>query len=83
MRFYKKSVVKYPNNAGTALVGVHLKAVLKTCSKLTRKHPCQSVMLMKLLSIIEITLRHGCSPVDFLHIFGKAFSSNTYESLIP
>ena len=26
---------------------------------------------------IEITLQHGCSPVNLLHIFRTAFSKNT------
>ena len=28
--------------------------------------------------IIEITLRHGCSPVTLLHIFVTPFSKNNY-----
>ena len=33
-----------------------------------REHPCQSVISIKLQSsFIEITLRHGCSPVNLLH----------------
>ena len=28
-------------------------------------------------NFIEITLRHGCSPVNLLHIFRTPFSKNT------
>ena len=50
------------------------KGVLKICSKLTGEHPCQSVISIKLLcNFAEITLRHGCSPVNLLHIFKTPF----------
>ena len=46
------------------------KGVLKICSKLTGEGPCQSVISIKLQrNFMEITLRHGCSPVNLLHIF--------------
>ena len=46
------------------------KGVLKICIKYTAKHPCWRVISIKLQSnFIEITLQHGCSPVNFLHIF--------------
>ena len=46
------------------------KGVLKTCNKLTREHPYGGVISIKLLcSFIKIALRHGCSPVNVLHIF--------------
>ena len=54
------------------------KGVLNICSKFTGKHPCQSVISIKLLcNFIEITLRHECFPVNLLHIFRTAFSKNT------
>ena len=34
----------------------------------TAEHQCQSVISIKLFcNFIEITLRHGCSPVNLLH----------------
>ena len=34
--------------------------------------------LIKLLcNFIQITLRHGCSPVNLLHFFGTLFPRNT------
>ena len=46
------------------------KSVLKIFSKFTGKHPSQSVISIKLQSnFIEIKIRHGCSPVNLLHIF--------------
>ena len=45
------------------------KCVRKICSNFKGEHPCQSVISIKLLcNFIEITLRHGCPPVNLLHI---------------
>ena len=45
------------------------KGVLKTCSKFIRKHPCRSAISIKWQSnFIKITLWHGCSSVNLLHI---------------
>ena len=53
------------------------KDVLKICSEFTREHPCRSVISIKLLcNFIEITLRHGCSPVNLLQIFRTPFRKN-------
>ena len=52
-----------------------VKGVLKICSKFTGEYPCRSVISMKLLcSFTEITLRHGCCPVNLLHIFRTPFT---------
>ena len=56
------------------------KGVLKICSKFTGEHQCRSATSIKLL--IEITLQHGCSPVDLLHIFRTPFPGNTSEWLL-
>ena len=38
---------------------------------------------IKLLSnFIEITLRHGCSPVNLLHFFKTLLHKNTYRGLL-
>ena len=59
------------------------KGVLKICSKYTVEHPCGSAISIKLLcNSIEITLRHGCSPVNLLHIFRITFSKNTSNGLL-
>ena len=59
------------------------KGVLKICTKFTGEHPCQSAISIKLQSnFIEITLRHGCSPVNLLHIFRTPFSRNTTGCLL-
>ena len=58
------------------------KGVLKICSKFTGKHPCRSVISIKLWNFIETTLRHGCSPVNFLHIFNALFLQNTSKWLL-
>ena len=59
------------------------KGVLKICSKLTGKHPCQSVIAIKLFcNFIEVTLRHGCSLVNFLLVFISLFSKNTFGWLL-
>ena len=55
-----------------------IKGILKICSKFTGEHPHRSVISIKLQSyFIEITLRHGCSPVNLLHIFRTSSSMNT------
>ena len=54
------------------------KGFLKIWSKLTGEHPCRSVISIKLLrNFIEIPFRHGCSPVNLLHIFRTPFPKNT------
>ena len=59
------------------------KGVLKICGKFTGEQPCWSVISIKLLcNFIEITLRHGCSPVNLLHFFRTTFPKNTLEQLL-
>ena len=59
------------------------KDVLKICSKFPGEHPCRSVISIKLLcKFIEITLRHGCSLVNLLHISRTPFYMNTYGWLL-
>ena len=54
------------------------KSFLKICCKFTEEHPCRSAISLKLLcNFIEIALRHGCSPVNLLHIFRTLFPRNT------
>ena len=58
-------------------------SILKTCTQFTGEHPCRSVILIKLQSnFIEITLRHGCSPVNVLHIFRILFPKNSSGGLL-
>ena len=57
--------------------------VLKLCSKFTEKHRWQSATSIKLLSnLIKITLRHGCSPGNLLHLFRTPFPKNTFGRLL-
>ena len=35
-----------------------------------------------LCGFIEIALRHGCSPVNLLHVFNTPFSKNTSGRLL-
>ena len=54
------------------------KGVLKICSKFTGEHPYRSAISIKLQrNFIEIALRHGCSPVNLVHIFRTPFPRNT------
>ena len=53
------------------------KCVLKICSQFTGEHRCRSAISINLLcNFLEITLRHRCSPVNFLHIFRKPSPKN-------
>ena len=50
------------------------KGVPKICIKFTGENPCRSVISIELQSnFIEITLLHGCSPLNLLHLFGTPF----------
>ena len=56
------------------------KGVPKVCSKFTGKQPCQSVISIKFQDkFTEITLRHGCSPVNLLHISEDIFLRTPLE----
>ena len=60
------------------------KDVLKMCSRVTGEHPRGSAISIKFQSnFIEIALRHGCSPVHWLHIFRTPFPKNTSGRLLP
>ena len=60
-----------------------VKGLLKICSKSTGEHPCRSAISIKLHSnFIEITFRHGYSPVNLLHIFRAPFLKNTFGQLL-
>ena len=44
------------------------------------RRACRSAILLKLLcNFIEIALRHGCSPVNLLHISRTPFSKNAFK----
>ena len=59
------------------------KGVLKIYNKCTGEHPSQSEISIKLIcNFIEIALRHGCAPVNLLHIFWTPFYKNTYGGLL-
>ena len=55
------------------------KDVLKICCKFTGEHPYRCMISIK---FIGITLRHGCSPVNLLHIFWVHFTKNTNGRLL-
>ena len=63
------------------------RCILKICIKFTGEHPCRSVncnficnFIDLLCNFIEITLRHGCYPVNLPHIFRTPFAKNTLDS---
>ena len=59
------------------------KGVPKIYSKFTGEHPCRSMISIKLLcNSIKITLRHGRSPVNLLHIFRTPFRKNAWRWLL-
>ena len=53
------------------------------CPKFTGNHPCRSAISIKFQrNFIEITRRHGCFPVNLLHIFRTTFPENTSGGLL-
>ena len=51
--------------------------------QITGEHSYRSAISIKLQSnFIEITLRHGCSPVNLMHIFRKPFLQSTSGRLL-
>ena len=59
------------------------KGVLKIYSKFTGEHPSRSAISIKLLcNFIEIALRHGCCPVNWLYILRKLFLKNASGRLL-
>ena len=59
------------------------KVFSKIYSKFTGEHPCRSVISINLLcKFIEITLQHGCSPVNLLYNFRTSFYKNTSRGLL-
>ena len=56
--------------------------ILEICSKFTGEDPCRSVISIKLVcNFIDFTLRHGCSPVNLMHIFRTPFCKSTSGGL--
>ena len=72
----RKSVTKYQHKQTSSVN-------LRTSNKFTGEHPWRSVISIKLQSnFFEITLRHGCCPVNLQHIFRTSFHNNTYGRLL-
>ena len=66
------------NNRGSRSEVFLGKGVLKICIEFTGEHPCRSVISTKLFChFLEITLWHGCSPVNSVHIFRTPFLEST------
>ena len=67
---------------GVSLHKQPLRGVLrKRCSEnmqqiYRRTHPCRKDFNKAASNFIETRLRHGCSPVNLLYIFGTTFSNN-------
>ena len=54
------------------------KGVQKLRNKLTREHPCRSVISIKFpCNFFDIAVRHRCSLIILLHIFRTPFPKNT------
>ena len=59
------------------------KSVLKIGSKFTGEYQCRSAISIKMLSnFTDIAFRHGCSPINLLHIFRTPFLKNTSGRLL-
>ena len=55
------------------------KGILKIYSKFAGEHPCRSAISIS--NFIEITLWHGCPPVNFQYIFRTSSLRNTSRGL--
>ena len=85
--FFRVQVFQGPGFSGSSLFMVQVQvlevAVLRkryseNMQQINRRTPCRSVISIKLFcNFIEIALRHGCFPVNLLHIFRKPFPKNT------
>ena len=75
---FNGAVLSKQAEARSSHPGVFLgKGALKIYSKFTGEHPYWSAISIKLESnFIEITFRHGCSPVNYLQIFITPFRKN-------
>ena len=63
------------------------KSVMRIHNKFIGEHPCRSAISIKLLKFkfidfIELTLRHGFSPVNLMQIFKTPFLKNTSGRLL-
>ena len=58
--------------------GVLIKRFSENIQQIYRSTPMPKL----LSSFIEITLRHGCSPVNLMHIFRAPFLKNTFGRLL-
>ena len=58
------------------------KGALKTCSNLQNSTPAEVMILKWQSNFIEIKLRHECSAVNLMHIFGTPFYKNAFGGLL-
>ena len=64
-------------------VGVLRKRCSENMQQIYKRTPMSSVISIKLQkNFIKIGLRHGCSPVNLLHIFGTPLPQNTSGVLL-
>ena len=84
MTLQLKRIMKGFRNNRSSLPETFLrKGALKIYCKFTRELPYRSVISIKLLcNFIEITLRHGCSPINLMHIYKKSFPKKTTGGLL-
>ena len=75
MRLYTESLIFHL---------IWLKAATQRCSleKVFWKYAANLQECESLCNFIDITLRHGCSPVNLLHIFKTSFPKNISEWLL-
>ena len=58
------------------------KGALTTYSNLQNNTPAEVMILKWQSNFIEITLRHECSAVNLMHIFGTPFYKNAFGGLL-
>ena len=72
-----------PPEVFSVVPSVLWKRYSENMQQIYRKIPIRIVISIKLFSnVVEVALRHGCSPVNLLPIFRTPFSKNTSGGLL-
>ena len=77
-----KAIFQYQNGLKHPFRGVLWKSCSENMQQMYRRTTTPKCDFNKESNFIEIKFRHGCSPVNLLHIFTTPFPKNTSERLL-